>query len=81
MLYEIQVLLSGGKENEEKLASCGNSGSGSGNGSDSTSKESGETSVSASEESGAEGEGTAVYTPNFDEDPYTVHFQYLVAAE
>ncbi len=63
------------------LASCGNSGSGSGNSSDNTSKESSESSVSASEESGAEGEGTAVYTPNFDEDPYTVHFQYLVAAE
>ena len=60
------------------LASCGNSGS-----SSSSSKSSEEGSASVSETASESGEASeaASYTPNFDEDPYTVHFQYCVAAD
>ena len=59
------------------LASCSNSGeSGS---SASTSSESAEASVSTAESEGSS--ETSGYTPNFEEEPYTVHFQYLVGAE
>ncbi len=65
------------------LASCGSDG-----GSSSSSGSSGtESSASASEsgESGSSSGETSTasggYTPNFDEEPYTVHFQYLITVE
>lgn len=35
----------------------------------------------SSQEVSAESEHTEAFMPNFDEDPYTVHFQYVVASE
>ena len=65
------------------LVSCGG-----GNDSSTASGDSASTSGTTSEagESGDASEGgeaseTGAYVPNFDEDPYTVHFQYLVSAE
>ena len=65
------------------LVSCGG-----GNDSSTASGDSASTSGTTSEagESGDASEGgeaseTGAYVPNFDEDPYTVYFQYCVAAE
>lgn len=59
------------------LVSCGNDG---GNTSSSGSSES-ESSASASGDSGETSTASSGYTPNFDEEPYTVHMQYMVAQE
>ena len=57
------------------LASCGNGGD---SGQSSTPAENSTSTAEGTESSSSE---TATYTPNFDEDPYEVHFQYIVAAE
>ena len=67
------------------FVSCGSSSSNGGSSSSSKTESSGSSSsASASEsesEASSEDTSTAAYTPNFDEDPYTIHFQYCVAAE
>ena len=63
------------------LASCGSSGSSSSSSSSSKSSEEGSAAASETASESGEASESAGYTPNFDEDPYTVHFQYCVAAE
>ena len=63
------------------LASCGGSGSSSSSSSSSKSSEEGSTAASETASESGEASESAGYTPNFDEDPYTVHFQYVVAAD
>ena len=63
------------------LGSCadgGESSSASGEPASAGSSEAADASASGAEQAGSSEAG---YTPNFDEDPYTVHFQYLVGAE
>ena len=62
------------------FASCGSSG-GSSSKPDSSSKADTSASESGSSEASSEESSSAAYVPNFDEAPYTVHFQYCVAAE
>lgn len=66
------------------LVSCGNDG-GSSSSSGSSGTESSASASESSEESGSSSEETSTasagYTPNFDEEPYTVHFQYLITVE
>ena len=62
------------------LASCGNDETSSTAGSDPEITPASSDGSSSSEES-ASAESTQGYTPNFDEEPYTVHFQYVVSAE
>ena len=65
------------------LVSCGNSSSGSSSKSESTGSTSKtESSASANNGGSAGGETESTgWTPNFDEEPYTLHFQYCVASE
>ena len=66
------------------LVSCGSDG-GSSSSSGSSEPESSASASESSEESGSSSEETSTasagYTPNFDEEPYTVHFQYLITVE
>lgn len=65
------------------LVSCGNDNKSSSGSSDTTSSKP-ESSASAegseASEGGESGE-SAAWAPNFDEEPYTIHFQYCVSAE
>ena len=63
------------------FASCGSSGGTSSSGSDRSSKTNTSASESGSSEASSEESSSAAYVPNFDEAPYTVHFQYCIAAE
>ena len=61
------------------FSSCGNSSS---NTSSSSGSESSSSSSSSSSEAESSSEtSSAAWEPNFDEEPYTVYFQYCVAAE
>lgn len=66
------------------MASCGNSNGTSSSSSSNTESSKPESSASAEESGSSEGKApseTAAWAPNFDEEPYTVHFQYCVAQE
>ena len=62
------------------LVSCSSGGESSTASTDSSTSASDST-ASAESGSSEESSETAAWTPNFDEEPYTVHFQYCVAAE
>lgn len=62
------------------LVSCSGGGESSTASTDSSTPASDST-ASAESGSSEESSETAAWTPNFDEEPYTVHFQYCVAAE
>lgn len=62
------------------LVSCGSDG-GSSSSSGSSESESSASVSESSEESEEASTASSGYTPNFDEEPYTVHFQYLITVE
>lgn len=66
------------------LVSCGSDG-GSSSSSGSSEPESSASASESSEESGSSSEETSTasagYTPNFDEEPYTIYMQYMVNQE
>ena len=66
------------------LVSCGSDGGSSSSSGSSGTESSASASESSEESSSSSGEtstASGAYTPNFDEEPYTVHFQYLITVE